>query len=105
MEMTSSQGAKWKQPGPPVQHWLPVVAHVGVTCLWLAIYVHRFPMELASPKFGVGVLAGALVWPMWGGAKLLGAPTQPWAKVLGGAFMMLQVGLFMLFLPYLTYVR
>ena len=106
IEMTSSESAKWKQPGPPVEHWLPFVAQAGVTCLWLAMYMHHFdfPVDLASQKFGVSVLAGTLVWPLWGGGRLAAAPTGWWARGLGVFIMASQVVLFVTFLPHLKYV-
>lgn len=103
IEMSSSKSAKWTQPGPPVEHWLPFVAQAGVTCLWLAMFVHHFsfPVDLASQEFGISVLAGTLVWPLWGGARLAARPSAWWAWVLGGLIMASQVVLFLTFLPYL----
>jgi hypothetical protein len=95
MELSSSQSAKWKTAGPLPEIWLPWVAHVGLTITWLALYVHRLP-ALPSNELGVGVLAGALVWPAIGAGKLARSGGY-WALVALG----LRVGQFLMFSLYL----
>jgi hypothetical protein len=98
IEMTSSKGAKWKTTGPLPEVWLPWVAHIGVTIMWLAIYVHRVP-DPYSDEFGLGVLAGALVWPAIGAGRLAGGDWL-W-KVLAGGLLLGMYLVFRLYLPHL----
>jgi hypothetical protein len=95
IEMTSSQGAKWKTSGPCPEDFLPWVAHVGLTITWLALYVHRMP-GMASHELGIGVLAGAVVWPAIGAVKLFKGGLGWWIVAVS-----LWAGLFMVFSLYL----
>ena len=95
VEMTNSHASKWKISGPPPEDLLPWVAHVGLTITWLALYVHRMP-GMASHELGIGVLAGSLVWPAIGAAKLFKGGLGWWTLAVS-----LWVGLFMVFSLYL----
>jgi hypothetical protein len=93
--MSSSRGAKWETSGLPPEDLLPWVAHAGLTITWLALYVHRMP-GAASHELAIGVLAGALVWPAIGAAKLFKGGLGWWIVAVS-----LWTGLFLVFSLYL----
>jgi hypothetical protein len=84
--------------------WLPLVAHAVLSCLWWGYFGRDVKVSLSASDLWVCFLAGGLVWPFWGGFRLV-EESNPTLRIIGGVFMLVQIVLFLGFLPALAGLR